>query len=171
MEVTVPDLAGSLGGGGRYDNLLATFGRNVPACGFSLGLERIIVVMTERNMFPARVTQGCVHILIAWKKEDFQAEVLKLASELRAANLRVDVYPQADNFTKQFQYAETLKAKWILILGDDEVAKNVVKIRDPLTREERVVPRGIVADLLRAEGDRGDQDSKGRGIRMRATEP
>src|SRR5439155_576297 len=56
MEVTVPDLDGSLGGGGRYDDLLATFGRNVPACGFSLGLERIIVVMTERNMFPAEVT-------------------------------------------------------------------------------------------------------------------
>ena len=49
-----PDLAGSLGGGGRYDNLVGMFlGRDVPACGFSLGLERIIVVMTERGMFPA----------------------------------------------------------------------------------------------------------------------
>ena len=47
---------GSLGGGGRYDNLVGMFlGRDVPACGFSLGLERIIVVMTERGMFPASV--------------------------------------------------------------------------------------------------------------------
>ena len=54
MEIAVPDLAGSLGGGGRYDNLIGMFlGRDVPACGFSLGLERIIVVMTERDMFPA----------------------------------------------------------------------------------------------------------------------
>ena len=53
MEVAVPDLAGSLGGGGRYDNLVGMFlGRDVPACGFSLGLERILVVMTERDMFP-----------------------------------------------------------------------------------------------------------------------
>ncbi len=50
MEIAVPDLAGSLGGGGRYDNLVGMFlGRDVPACGFSLGLERIIVVMTERG--------------------------------------------------------------------------------------------------------------------------
>ena len=55
MEIAVPDLAGSLGGGGRYDNLIGMFlGRDVPACGFSLGLERIIVVMTERKMFPDR---------------------------------------------------------------------------------------------------------------------
>ena len=58
MEIAVPDLAGSLGGGGRYDNLIGMFlGRDIPACGFSLGLERIIFVMTERNMFPASVAQ------------------------------------------------------------------------------------------------------------------
>ena len=55
MEIAVPDLAGSLGGGGRYDNLIGMFlGRDVPACGFSLGLERIIVVMTERGHVPGR---------------------------------------------------------------------------------------------------------------------
>ena len=53
MEINVKDLPGSLGGGGRYDNLVGMFfGQDVPACGFSLGLERIIVVMTEREMFP-----------------------------------------------------------------------------------------------------------------------
>ena len=53
MEINVKDFPGSLGGGGRYDNLVGMFlGHDVPACGFSLGLERIIVVMTEREMFP-----------------------------------------------------------------------------------------------------------------------
>ena len=53
MEIAVPDLAGSLGGGGRYDGLIGMFcGEQIPACGFSLGLERILVVMTERGMFP-----------------------------------------------------------------------------------------------------------------------
>jgi len=59
MEIAVPDLAGSLGGGGRYDNLIGMFlGRNVPACGFSLGLERILVVMGERAMFPESVVRA-----------------------------------------------------------------------------------------------------------------
>ena len=54
FEIAVPDLAGSLGGGGRYDDLIGMFlGEPVPACGISLGLERILVVMGERNMFPA----------------------------------------------------------------------------------------------------------------------
>src|SRR5690606_24004418 len=53
FEIAVPDLAGSLGGGGRYDDLVGMFGKKqVPAVGFSLGLERILVVMEERGMFP-----------------------------------------------------------------------------------------------------------------------
>ncbi len=65
MEIVVPDLAGSLGGGGRYDNLVGMFlGRDVPACGFSLGLERIIVVMTERSMFPETVVRGAVDVMV-----------------------------------------------------------------------------------------------------------
>ena len=73
MEIAVPDLAGSLGGGGRYDNLVGMFlGRDVPACGFSLGLERIIVVMTERKMFPAKVSRGAVDVMIAVLHENLR---------------------------------------------------------------------------------------------------
>ncbi len=61
FEVAVKDLSGSLGGGGRYDNLIGMFsGEKVPACGFSLGLERILVVMGERGMFPADSTSASV---------------------------------------------------------------------------------------------------------------
>ena len=66
MEISVPDLAGSLGGGGRYDDLVGMFsGEQVPACGFSLGLERILVVMSERGMFPARVQKASADVLVA----------------------------------------------------------------------------------------------------------
>src|SRR5882757_9265569 len=94
MEAAVPDLAGSLGGGGRYDNLVGMFlGRDVPACGFSLGLERIIVVMTERNMFPATVAGSAVDILVTVWNDEARADAVKLAAELRQGGLRVDVYP------------------------------------------------------------------------------
>src|SRR5260221_11302254 len=77
MEVAVPDLAGSLGGGGRYDNLIGMFlGRDVPACGFSLGLERIIVVMTERNMFPATVAGSPEDILVTIWNDETRADAL-----------------------------------------------------------------------------------------------
>ena len=66
MEINVKDLAGSLGGGGRYDNLVGMFsGQEVPACGFSLGLERILVVMSERNMFPAKFGTSPADVMIA----------------------------------------------------------------------------------------------------------
>ncbi|MFL6231172.1 MAG: histidine--tRNA ligase, partial [Pyrinomonadaceae bacterium] len=83
MEIGVPDLAGSLGGGGRYDNLVGMFSKqSIPACGFSLGLERIIVVMTERGMFPAKVARGPVDVMVTFLVEDLRADALKLATEL-----------------------------------------------------------------------------------------
>ena len=85
MEITVPDLAGSLGGGGRYDNLVGMFlGRDVPACGFSLGLERIIVVMTERGMFPDSIAGGGVDVMVTVWNDDSRSDALALAGELRA---------------------------------------------------------------------------------------
>ncbi|HZG50498.1 MAG TPA: histidine--tRNA ligase, partial [Pyrinomonadaceae bacterium] len=95
MEIGVPDLAGSLGGGGRYDNLVGMFsGRDIPACGFSLGLERIIVVMTEREMFPPNLLGAAADVLVTIWDESAAADALALARLLRAGGLRVDVYPE-----------------------------------------------------------------------------
>src|SRR5205823_228754 len=71
IEINVADLAGSLGGGGRYDNLVGMFlGHDVPACGFSLGLERIIVVMSEREMFPPALVSTPADVMVTiWNEE------------------------------------------------------------------------------------------------------
>ena len=124
MEITVPDLAGSLGGGGRYDNLVGMFlGRDVPACGFSLGLERIIVVMTERGMFPDAIAGGGVDVMVTMWNDESRADALALAGELRGGGLRVDVYPEADKLGKQFKYASSRNVPFVAIVGDDERAQ------------------------------------------------
>ena len=88
MEIAVPDLAGSLGGGGRYDGLIGMFcGEQIPACGFSLGLERILVVMTERGMFPPEIQTSGPDVLVTIFDDDLTAESLRLAAELRSAGL------------------------------------------------------------------------------------
>ena len=150
MEIAVPDLAGSLGGGGRYDNLIGMFlGRDVPACGFSLGLERLIVVMTERNMFPAKVSRGPVDVMIAVLHEDLRADSLKLAAELRAEKLRVDIYPEAGaKLDKPLKYASTRNVPVLAIVGEDERARGEVAVRDLQTRQQENAPRASAAQWI-----------------------
>jgi histidyl-tRNA synthetase len=140
MEIAV-DGIGSLGGGGRYDNLIGMFlGRDIPACGFSLGLERIIVVMTERKMFPESVALGPADVMVSlWK--DQMADALKLAGELRAGGLRVDVYPDEDKLGKQLKYAASRQFRFVAIVGDDERSREEVNIKDLMTSHQESVPR------------------------------
>ena len=150
MEVAVPDLAGSLGGGGRYDGLIGMFsGENIPACGFSLGLERILVVMTERNMFPANVATAAADVMVTLFEGEPAEEALKLAADLRSAGLRVDVYPEPDKLGKQFKYAASRGVKFVTIQGGDERARGVVTVKNMTTGEQEVVERIAVADRLR----------------------
>ena len=151
MEITVPDLAGSLGGGGRYDNLVGMFlGRDVPACGFSLGLERIIVVMTERGMFPASVSGAGVDVMVTVWNDDSRVDAIGLAGDFRRAGLRVDVYPEADKLGKQFKYAASRNVPFVAIVGDDERAQGTVSIKDLRSGEQQIVARGQAAQYVRA---------------------
>jgi histidyl-tRNA synthetase len=150
MEINVKDLAGSLGGGGRYDNLVGMFlGQDIPACGFSLGLERILVVMNERNMFPAGLDASPADVMVAiWNKESV-AESIKLARELRAAGLKVDLYTQADKLGKQFKYASSVGVPFVAVIGEEEQAKGVVAVKDMRSGEQREVERAKVAQIVK----------------------
>jgi histidyl-tRNA synthetase len=147
MEIAVPDLAGSLGGGGRYDNLVGMFlGRDVPACGFSLGLERIIVVMTERGMFPAKVSRGAVDVMVTFLGDEQRMDALTLAAELRGEKLRVDVYPEAGRkVEKPLKYASGRNVPVLAILGEDEHARGEVTVRDLQTRQQERTARATAA--------------------------
>jgi histidyl-tRNA synthetase len=150
IEINVADLAGSLGGGGRYDNLVGMFlGKDLPACGFSLGLERIIVVMSEREMFPAKLISSPADVMVTIWNEDSVNESVALATELRSKGLRVDLYPEADKLGKQFKYASSRDISYVAIVGDDERARGEVAIKDMKSGEQRSVSREQIADVIR----------------------
>ena len=120
-------------------------GQDVPACGFSLGLERIIVVMTEREMFPPTLADVMVTI---WNEESVN-DSLALSTELRNAGLRVDLYAEADKLGKQFKYASSRGIPFVAIIGADERERGLVSLKDMNTGEQQTLPSDSVAAFIR----------------------
>ncbi len=143
IEINVPDLAGSLGGGGRYDGLIRMFGKEqIPACGFSLGLERILVVMDERGMFPPEIAESApADVLVTIWSDETAGESLKLAQELRAVGRRVTLYPEADKLGKQIKYADSIKVPFVCVLGESEIADGTVTIKNMTRGQQETVAR------------------------------
>jgi histidyl-tRNA synthetase len=155
FEVRVPDLAGSMGGGGRYDNLIGMFsGEEVPACGISLGLERILVVMGERNMFPAAVVSTPADVMVVQWFANRTNLYLSFATELRQAGLRVELYPEAPIEDgkrvgdKQFKYASARGIPFVAVIGADELANGTVTVKNMKTGEQKSVPRAETVKWL-----------------------
>jgi histidyl-tRNA synthetase len=152
FEIAVSDLQGSLGGGGRYDGLVGMFGkRSVPAVGFSLGLERILVVMEERGMYPA-ISSG-PEVMLCWFDVD-SSDVLALASTLRSRGVRVEVYPESTKLKKQLAYAASdgVGAAFALILGPDELDAQQPTLRDLTTGAQRSAGVEELASLITQGG-------------------
>jgi histidyl-tRNA synthetase len=157
MEVNVADLAGSLGGGGRYDNLVGMFsGQEIPACGFSLGLERILVVMSERGMFPPALTSAPADVLVAMFSASAAAAAIRMADQLRSSGLRVFVYPDADKIGKQIKYADAQHIPYVAIVGDDEIKAGTVTVKDLAAQTQQTYPQSAagaaIAEALRRRG-------------------
>ncbi|MEP7117570.1 MAG: ATP phosphoribosyltransferase regulatory subunit, partial [Acidobacteriota bacterium] len=154
FEIAVPDLAGSLGGGGRYDDLVGMFlGQRVPACGLSLGLERILVVMAERAMFPASVERPPADVLVANFDADAVAEALVLAAELRhghdGTRLAVEVYPDVDKLGRQFKYASERGIPFVAVCGSEERQAGQVTLKALASGTQAAVARsGAAAHIV-----------------------
>jgi len=156
FEITLPDLSGSLGGGGRYDDLIGMFGKqSIPAVGFSLGLERILLVMDERQMYRDAELRTGPEVLLCWMGVGLD-QVLRIAHELRKRprersgmqrppqkpGLRVEVYPEATKrLGKQLQYASTpgVDAPVAAIVGTQELSDGTVTLRHLASGEQRCV--------------------------------
>ncbi|MCC6455211.1 MAG: histidine--tRNA ligase [Caldilineaceae bacterium] len=148
-EIDFPGFSGSGGAGGRYDDLVGMFsGQSIPACGFSLGLERILLLMEEQNMFPPRLA-GQPQVLVTLFDDAIIPASLQLARELRAAGLRVDLYPDTDRYGRQFKYAEERQIRYAALLSPREIEAGVVAIKDLVSGEQVEVPAAAATAWLR----------------------
>ena len=143
------DLRRSILGGGRYDNLLSDVGGDkIPAVGFAMGDLVISLVLEELNLIPAAITSPPANILVTLFNDASYKESLALANQLREAGIKVNSYPQADKLSKQLQYADRSGIKIAVLLGPDEIIKDVITIKNLATGDQQTVDRSKCAQYI-----------------------
>ncbi len=141
FEIRSDDFAGSVGGGGRYDGLIGMFsGQDVPACGFSLGIERILFLLEERSDKTEDSTRAADMLVTVWN-DALAPKSVALVHELREAGFRADLYMANDKFGKQFGYADDRNIPFTCVLAPDEVEKGIVQVKAMKSGEQHEVPR------------------------------
>lgn len=140
FEVKADEVAmGSIGGGGRYDNLTEVFGvKDIPGIGISFGLDRIYLVMEELGIFPEDSVSN-VKYLFANYGEAESIEALKLISELRQRNIAAELYPEASKLKKQFTYAEKKGIENLVFMGLEEINNQSVTVKNLLSGEQKTM--------------------------------
>jgi len=131
FEVKANDVElGSIGGGGRYDDLTGNFGlKGVPGVGVSFGADRIYLVMEELNLFPETSQDTTQVILLAMDDESHKYAFQQLQL-LRKAGINAELYPEVKKFKKQMKYANARKVPYIAIVGEDERKDGVLGIKN-----------------------------------------
>ena len=146
FEVVSDDFSGSLGGGGRYDNLVGMFtNKQVPAVGFSLGIERILLLMEERDMFPP--LEPAARVMACILPETPLQPALKLVSSLRAAGITVDVYPEQTKLKRQLTTAQRMP--YALIVGSKEIARRSYTLKNLKNGEQQELDIDALTAALR----------------------
>ena len=130
---------GSIGGGGRYDDLTGIFGlKNMSGVGISFGLDRIYLVIEELNLFPETVTATSKALFINYGDEEaFYA--LQAIQKLRASGIKVELYPDNTKVAKQFQHADKRGIPFAVIIGEQEMESNSYSLKNLVTGEQASV--------------------------------
>ena len=141
FEVAPPKAVsmGSIGGGGRYDDLTGIFGlKNMSGVGISFGLDRIYLVIEELGLFPETVTTTTKAIFLNFGQEETKYS-MKAITALRKLGAKVELYPDNVKIAKQFQYAEKRGIQLAIIVGDDEVKNNLFAVKNLVSGEQQKV--------------------------------
>ena len=127
----------ALGAGGRYNRLVEELGgKSTPVVGFGLGVERLLVYLEKKGI--NIIDPQKVDVYIA-KTTDNNTYILKLAEILRSGGFAVETDIVGRSLKAQFKYADKLKAKYVVVVGDDEIANNAVSLKNMVTGEQSIV--------------------------------
>jgi histidyl-tRNA synthetase len=139
---------GSVSGGGRYDNLTGSFGLpGVSGVGFSFGVDRLYDCLESLDLF-TETGETPTRVLLTHFDAASGRAALPLLAELRAASIPAELYPDASKLQKQFKYADAKGIPLVVILGPEELAAGVAKVKILKTGEERTLPLGEVVAAL-----------------------
>ena len=138
FEVAAPKTVamGSIGGGGRYDDLTGIFGlKNMSGVGISFGLDRIYLVVEELNLFPKTVTVSTKALFINYGDTE-ALYAMQAIKDLRAAGIKVELYPDSAKMAKQFQHADRRNIPFAVIAGEKEMEANNYALKNLSTGEQ-----------------------------------
>lgn len=138
---------GSIGGGGRYDDLTGLFGvKGIAGVGISFGVDRIYDVLEELNAFPEHLQAGTTALIFNTGID--KSHLINVASLLRNHHISCEIFHEAVKFDKQFKYAEKKQIPFIIIIGDEELAKNTVTVKNLKTgKQDSIAPTSLPSML------------------------
>lgn len=150
FEVAAPKgvKMGSIGGGGRYDDLTGIFGlKDVSGVGISFGLDRIYLVLEDLNLFPEAIDQSLQVLCVNFGEKEAMA-ALKLISQLRKAGVKADIYPSSAKMQKQMKYANNRNVPYVILIGEQELDKNSFVVKNMKEGSQKEYSLSKVSDFI-----------------------
>ncbi len=139
---------GSIGGGGRYDDLTGMFGlKGLTGVGISFGADRIYDVLEELALFPESTAQS-TKVLISNFDKLAELYALPLLKKLRAVDVAVELYPTQAKLKKQLAYADAKRIPYVILIGEEEIQHGLLSLKDMQTGEQKKLNETEVLSLL-----------------------
>ena len=137
IEVSSPEEfnIGSIGGGGRYDNLIQKNNPRLSGFGISFGFYRISLILDELNLFPSELDSSKSFLFLNFGIEKTH-NLLVFIDELREKNIRCELYPSDNKIKKQMDYANQRGIDYVVLIGEEELNKNIFKLKDMSSGKE-----------------------------------
>ena len=140
---------GSIGGGGRYDNLTDSFGlKNISGFGISFGFDRIFLLLEELNLFPTNLQNQSSFLFLNFGS-DLEELYLNMIMKLRKNNISCEIYPKPSKLKKQMNYAHNRSIPFIIIIGSEEIEKDIFILKDMNTGIQQEYSIDSMVDKLK----------------------